>query len=384
MQLLKASSEVLIKPLNTVIGIVERRSTMPILANILIKKTGNRVEFTATDLEVEISTNADIGVGDESALVTVSARKFLEVLRTLPSGGVVDITLEEGKLQLVCGRSRFSLQTMPGEDFPQVEQPNSWLQETNPSEMPDTFVLPQKTLKRLFNMVSFAMAKQDIRYYLNGILLVVEPDRVRAVATDGHRLAHLSEAIETPLTEEQQLILPAKTVIELQRLLDESDEPVYISLNKDSKHSQIRFAFGDIVLVSKLIEGRFPDYKRVIPTDYERHLIINREELQSNLQRSRILVANDRLHGIKLSFNDNQLKIYSNNQEQEEATNSLAIDYPYEPLEIGFNVNYLLDVLSVIKDEDIVVSVKPISGSSVIINLESDENFKYVVMPLRI
>ncbi|WP_432785861.1 Beta sliding clamp [Oligella sp. MSHR50489EDL] len=384
MQLLKASSEVLIKPLNTVIGIVERRSTMPILANILIKKTGNRVEFTATDLEVEISTNADIGVGDESALVTVSARKFLEVLRTLPSGGVVDITLEEGKLQLVCGRSRFSLQTMPGEDFPQVEQPNSWLQETNPSEMPDTFVLPQETLKRLFNMVSFAMAKQDIRYYLNGILLVVEPDRVRAVATDGHRLAHLSEAIETPLTEEQQLILPAKTVIELQRLLDESDEPVYISLNKDSKHSQIRFAFGDIVLVSKLIEGRFPDYKRVIPTDYERHLIINREELQSNLQRSRILVANDRLHGIKLSFNDNQLKIYSNNQEQEEATNSLAIDYLYEPLEIGFNVNYLLDVLSVIKDEDIVVSVKPISGSSVIINLESDENFKYVVMPLRI
>lgn len=384
MQLLKASSEVLIKPLNTVIGIVERRSTMPILANILIKKTGNRVEFTTTDLEVEITTTADIGVGEESALVTVSARKFLEVLRTLPSGGMVDITLEDAKLQIVCGRSRFSLHTMPGEDFPQVDQPESWQQPDSAEAIPDTFVLPQKTLKRLFNMVSFAMAKQDIRYYLNGILLVVEPDSVRAVATDGHRLAHLAEAIETPLTEERQLILPAKTVIELQRLLDESDEPVSISLNKGAKHSQIRFAFGDVVLVSKLIEGRFPDYKRVIPTDYERHLTISREELQSNLQRSRILVANDRLHGIKLSFNDNQLKIFATNQEQEEAINSLAIDYSYEPLEIGFNVNYLLDALSVIKDEDIIVSLKPISGSSVIINLKSDDNFKYVVMPLRI
>ncbi|CAM5182439.1 DNA polymerase III subunit beta [Oligella ureolytica] len=384
MQLLKASSEVLIKPLNTVIGIVERRSTMPILANILIKKNGNRVDFTATDLEVEISTTVDIGVGDEAALVTVSARKFLEVLRALPSGGIVDITLEDNKLQIICGRSRFSLQTMPGEDFPPVEQPDSWRENTNPGELENTFVLPQKTLKRLFNMVSFAMAKQDIRYYLNGILLVVEPGKVRAVATDGHRLAHLSEDIETPVSEEQQLILPAKTVIELQRLLDDSDEPVYISLHKDTKHSQIRFTFGDIVLVSKLIEGRFPDYKRVIPSDYDRHLAINREEFQSNLQRARILVANDRLHGIKLNFSDNQLKIYSNNQDQEEATNSLAIEYPFEPLEVGFNVNYLLDVLSVIKDEEISVSVKPVAGSSVIINLLSDENFKYVVMPLRI
>ena len=384
MQLLKASSEVLIKPLNTVIGIVERRSTMPILANILIKKTGSRVEFTATDLEVEISTSADIGIGEESALVTVSARKFLEVLRALPSGGIVDITLEDSKLLIVCGRSRFSLQTLPGEDFPPVDQPDSWRENSNPSELESTFSLPQKTLKRLFNMVSFAMAKQDIRYYLNGILLVVEPGVVRAVATDGHRLAHLSEAIETPVSDEQQLILPAKTVIELQRLLDDSDEPVYISLHQDTKHSQIRFAFGDIVLVSKLIEGRFPDYKRVIPSDYDRHLPINRQEFQSNLQRARILVANDRLHGIKLNFNDNQLKIYSNNQEQEEATNSLAIDYPFDPLEIGFNVNYLLDVLSVIKDEEISVSIKPVAGSSVIINLVSDENFKYVVMPLRI
>ena len=384
MQLLKASSEVLIKPLNTVIGIVERRSTMPILANILIKKNGNRVDFTATDLEVEISTTVDIGVGDEAALVTVSARKFLEVLRALPSGGIVDITLEDNKLQIICGRSRFSLQTMPGEAFPPVEQPDSWRENTNPGELENTFVLPQKTLKRLFNMVSFAMAKQDIRYYLNGILLVVEPGKVRAVATDGHRLAHLSEDIETPVSEEQQLILPAKTVIELQRLLDDSDEPVYISLHKDTKHSQIRFTFGDIVLVSKLIEGRFPDYKRVIPSDYDRHLAINREEFQSNLQRARILVANDRLHGIKLNFSDNQLKIYSNNKDQEEATNSLAIEYPFEPLEVGFNVNYLLDVLSVIKDEEISVSVKPVAGSSVIINLLSDENFKYVVMPLRI
>lgn len=384
MQLLKASSEVLIKPLNTVIGIVERRTTMPILANILIKKEGSRITFTATDLEVEISTSAEIGIGEDNALVTVSARKFLEVLRALPAGGVVDITLEDNKLQIVCGRSRFSLQTLPGEDFPPVEQPESWRNTLNPEALENTFALPQKTLKRLFNMVSFAMAKQDIRYYLNGILMVIEPSMVRSVATDGHRLAHLAESVETPVTEEQQLILPSKTVIELQRLLDDTDEPVYISLHKDAKHSQIRFAFGDIRLVSKLIEGRFPDFKRVIPSDYDRHLLINREEFQSNLQRARILVANDRLHGIKLSFNENQLKIYSNNQEQEEATNSLAIDYEYEALEIGFNVNYLLDVLSVIKDDEISLSVKPVAGSSVIVNLVSDENFKYVVMPLRI
>lgn len=384
MQILNASSELLIKPLTTVIGIVERKTTMPILSNILIKKRGQRIDFMATDLEIEITTRADVGVGDHDLDVTVSARKLLELLRSLPQGGLVEMSLEEQMIHVVCGKSQFKLQTMPGADFPTVEQPEHWRQDEPSESLPMTLALPQKTLKRLFNMVSFAMARQDIRYYLNGILLVFETDRVRAVATDGHRLAHLSEATTSQLQEQHELILPSKTVIEMQRLLDDSEKPVYISLNQGMQQSQIRFAFGDIVLVSKLIEGRFPDYKQVIPTDCDHQIVINKDDLQSNLQRTRILVADDRLHAIKLQFAENELTISANNQEQERARNSVAIDYTADPLEIGFNVNYLLDALSVIKAPEISLNLNANPNSSVVVKLPDDEEFSYVVMPLRI
>ncbi|WP_028357283.1 DNA polymerase III subunit beta [Brackiella oedipodis] len=383
MQLLQASSEALIKPLSTVIGIVEKRSTMPILMNILINKVGSRVEFLATDLDVEITTFVDLGSPDSNASFTVQAKRMFDVLKSLPSAAETELLLEPQKHSSDAERlivkstgSRFSLLTIDAEQFPRMDKPKEWITE---------FTLPQKELLRLFSMVSFAMAKQDIRYYLNGILVVMEPgNTVRTVATDGHRLAHMALSLDQDLqlTEEKQIILPSKTVVEMQRLLDDSDEPVKISVGERN----VRFEFGNIEFFSKLIEGRFPDFRRVIPQDYQTQIHIKREQLQRCLQRASILVADDRMHGIKLKFEDNLLRIFAQNQEQEEAKIEMEVNNPdAQELEVGFNANYLLDVVASARSEEIVFSVKPnSSSSSVLVTIPDAENFKYVVMPLRI
>lgn len=380
MQLLEASSEALIKPLSTVIGIVERRTTKPILSNILINKNGSHVEFVATDMDVQIKTSIEIGSGDGNHSITVLARKLHDVLRSLPSGGLVNMSVDQqgksadaAKMSVKCGSSRFSLQTLPSADFPLAKVPEEWDRE---------ITISQSQLLKLMSMVSFAMAKQDIRYYLNGILLVIEEGKLRTVATDGHRLTHMAIDLEgVEVDKELQLILPSKTVVEMQRLLDDSDEPVKISIGR----GVVCFEFGSIEFISKLVEGRFPDFRRVIPSGYEHHIKLNRDELQRSLQRAAILVAQDRLHGIKLAFEDNRLSISSHNQEQEEAKIELAIDYELTPLEVGFNVNYLLDVLAMAKTEEIIFSVKPEQqNASVLIHIPEQDEFKYVVMPLRI
>ncbi len=369
MQLVQATRDALLKPLSTVAGIVERRNTLPILANILLRKEGKSVAFIATDLEVQITTHAEFGIGDENESTTVAARKLLDILRALPDTGDVKLGLASAKLSVQTGKSRFALQTMGASEYPTLAQPEQW---------DISFSLPQKTLKHLFNMVYFAMAQQDIRYYLNGLLFVFEPGFVRTVATDGHRLAHSGTVVEG-ISAKHDVIVPRKTVLEMQRLLADTDEPVSI----DVATGQIRFRFGDVELVSKLVEGKFPDFTRVIPSNYTRHFSISREVLQGSLQRAAILTT-DKLKGVRLQLSNNQLKISSTNAEQEEAQEELDIDYSHEALDVGFNVSYLLDVLANVKTETILWSVQPDVNASALITSPDDDQFKYVVMPMRI
>ncbi len=370
MQLIQATRDAVLKPLTMVVGIVERRNTLPILANVLIRKQGNQLEFLANDLEVQITTRADFGVGDEAQSTTVAARKLLDILRALPESGDVRLSLDEAKLTVQAGRSRFALQTLDAADYPTVTQAEQWSA---------SFSMSQKALKNLFNQVHFAMAQQDIRYYLNGLLLVLEPGRVRAVATDGHRLAHSGAAVEGQ-SATLDVIIPRKTIHEMQRLLSDDEQA---AVRIDVAAGQIRFRFDDIEVVSKLVEGKFPDYRRVIPTGYTRHFDIARDVLQAALQRTAILTT-DKLKGVRLQLGDNLLRLSSSNAEQEEAREELEVDYAQEPLDVAFNVSYLLDVLASIKTDAVRWSVQPDANASVLITLPNDEEFKYVVMPMRI
>lgn len=369
MQLVQATRDELLKPLSTVVGIVERRHTLPILANILLQKNGPDLSFIATDLEVQITTSSGFGVGNEQVSTTVAARKLLDILRALPDFGDVKLGLDSGKLTVQSGKSRFQLQTLEAADFPTLSQPEKW---------DVSFSLPQKKLKHLFNTVHFAMAQQDIRYYLNGMLFVFEPGLVRTVTTDGHRLAHNATQIEG-IEARHDVIVPRKTVLEMQRLLAETDELVTV----DVAAGQIRFRFGDVELISKLVEGKFPDFARVIPSTYTRHFELQRDALQGSLQRAAILTT-DKLRGVRLQLSENLLRISASNAEQEEAVEELDVDYSHEPLDVGFNVSYLLDVLANIKNDTVRWSVQPDANASVLMTLSEEENFKYVVMPMRI
>ncbi len=376
MQLIKAPRDALLKPLAVVSGIVERRHTLPILANILIKKEGPKVSFVSTDIEVQIKTHADIGVGTENFAITVAARKLLDILRALPESGEVTLSHSAKKMTVQSGKSRFNLQTLAAEEFPTVTQPESYLA---------SFSLPQKTLKHLIAMVHFSMAQQDIRYYLNGLLLVVDGKQVIAVATDGHRLAYCaveSEGVANGAgaapVERQEVIVPRKSILELQRLLDDSDEPVTIDL----AGNQVRFTFGAIELVSKLVEGKFPDYQRVIPSGYTKSFSIGRDDWLRSLQRVAILTS-DKFKGVRFVLSEDAVKISSTNADQEDAQDEIEIAYPHGTLDIGFNVSYLLDVLNNLKTEQVTVAVGD-SNSSALITLPENQDFKYVVMPMRI
>ena len=367
MQIIKASRDAILRPLQTVAGIVEKRHTLPILANVLIRKTGEVVSFTGTDIEMQVQTRASIGSGSEDAALTVSARKLMDILRALPESEVT-VTLNGTKLSVMAGKSRFALQTLPAADFPTLAVGTEVTSETT---------LPQKQLKYLLQMVHFAMAQQDIRFYLNGLLLVMGPHGIRSVATDGHRLAfcaHADEAASAPA----EVIMPRKTVIELLRLLGDSDEPVLVQVI----NHQIRISFGEVEFVTKLVEGKFPDYQRVIPTGYSKAIAINREQFAGALSRASIL-TNEKFKGVRLSLAPSLLKIQSSNAEQEEATEELDVDYNDAPLEIGFNVSYLLDVLANLK-VDVIKAEFGDSNSSALISLPGDETFKYVIMPMRI
>jgi len=368
MQLVKTHRDTLLRPLQIVSGIVERRHTLPILANILIRKDGEKVSFLSTDIEVQITTHANVGNGGEVVAITVAARKLLDILRALPDGNDVSLSLANKRMTVQSGKSRFALQTLAADEFPTVAQAEHYNA---------NLTLPQKTLKHLFNMVHFAMAQQDIRYYLNGLLLVVDGKNVIAVATDGHRLAFCQVATEQEFPR-QEVIIPRKTILELQRLLEENDNPVQL----DIATNQVKFTFADIELISKLVEGKFPDFTRVIPKGYKNNFTIDRDRLLRALQRTAIMTS-DKFKGVRCMVAPGSMKISSTNADQEEAVEELEIDYGGDSVDIGFNVTYLLDVLNNLKCDSINIALGD-ANSSALITIPDNADFKYVVMPMRI
>jgi DNA polymerase III subunit beta len=367
MLLYKGPRDQILTPLQSVCGIVEKRHTLPILSNVLMEKDGERLTLLATDIEIQIRTSTT-AVGSEKAALTVAARKLQDILRSLPESAEVSLTLDDKRLQLKAGKSRFNLQTLPAEDFPRM---------SNVDGQTAKITMTQKQFKNLLALVQYSMAQQDIRYYLNGLLVVINGAEMRVVATDGHRLAFASEALadNQPRSE---VILPRKTVLELSRQLADNDEPLEIILTP----TQAQFRFGNIELVSKLIDGKFPDYERVIPQQHTKVLLLSRDVLLHSLLRAAIL-TNEKFRGVRLVLSDGSLKILSTNAEQEEAQEEIEVPYQGDGLDVGFNVTYLLDVLNNISVENIECRLADASSSALFM-LPGNDRFKYVVMPMRI
>ncbi len=368
MVLIKTHRDTLLAPLQSVSGIVERRHTLPILSNVLLEKKDDRLTLLATDIEIQITTATDCAGSEGDGAVTVGARKLQEILRSLPDTSEVSLVLEDKRLQVRAGKSRFSLQTLPADDFPRMTMSEGETRQ---------FSITQKAFRQLLGKTKYSMAAQDVRYYLNGLLLLVEGTELRAVATDGHRLAYASVEIEADLPR-QEMILPRKTVLELNRLLVDSDDLLNISLTSN----QVRFSFGSVVLVSKLIDGKFPDYERVVPATLKNHMTVGRQILMQAMSRAAIL-TNEKFRGVRVVLGENSLKLIAANAEQEEAKEEIEVQYSGDVIDVGFNVGYLLDVLNNVHTEEIQWSFND-ANSSALITVPGNERFKYVVMPMRI
>ena len=367
MQLKQIPRDTLLKPLQAVSGIVERRHTLPILANVLLEQKNGKLHVTATDLEMQITAVAELS-GKDGQATTVGARKLQDLLRALPDDAQVSVDATGSKMTVRAGRSRFNLQTLAASDYPRISVGQEQLQ---------TLTLAQRDFRSLLKLAEFAMAQQDIRYYLNGMLLVVDKGTLQAVATDGHRLSWASLAIGGDYTR-QEVILPRKTVIELSKLLEDSDTP----LTLDILANQARFRFGNVELVSKVVDGKFPDYNRVIPTGHSKRIELERLTLLSALQRAAIL-SNEKFRGVRLVLGDGQLRIICTNSEQEEAEEELPVGYAGDALDIGFNITYLLDVLSNVAADKVHFAFGD-ANSSALVTLPERDDYKYVVMPMRI
>ena len=375
MIVLKATQDKVLAVLQSVAGIVERRHTLPILANVLIRKTGNALQLTTSDLEIQIRTTAELGGDTGDFTTTVGARKLIDILRTMPADQTVTLDAQQSKLILKGGKSRFTLQTLPAEDFPLVQEAPSF----GPA-----FQVPQRTLKSLLDQVAFAMAVHDIRYYLNGILFVAEGQQLSLVATDGHRLAFSSATLDVEVPK-QEVILPRKTVIELQRLLSDASVPegqAAPMIEMQFAANQAKFSFGGMEFVTKLVEGKFPDYNRVIPKNHRNSITLGRAPLLASLQRTAILTS-DKFKGVRLNIDPGTLRVASNNAEQEEAVDELDIDYGGDSIEIGFNVTYLIDALSNMSQDMVRIDLAD-ANSSALLTIPDNATFKYVVMPMRI
>ncbi len=363
---LRAGRDVLLKPLQAVIGVVERRQTMPILSNVLLVARNGELSVTATDLEVELVAQAEVTVESDGE-ITVSGRKLLDICRALPDGSDIDISVSGEKLVIRSGRSKFSLATLPAAEFPTIEDIKAG----------QTITIEQKMLARLIEKTHFSMAQQDVRYYLNGMLLETSDNQLRAVATDGHRLALCEVTIDGASFDDQQVIVPRKGVLELQRLMDGKG-----SLNIELGSNHVRIQLKGIRFTSKLIDGRFPEYDRVIPKESSNELTADKEALRGALQRTAIL-SNEKYRGIRLIIRNGEIVIQAHNPEQEEAEEELEVSYSGEDIEIGFNVNYLLDALGAIEGDTVTLSVLD-SNSSCLIRQPGNEDSKFVVMPMRL
>lgn len=364
----KIEKDNLLNPLQKIIGIVERKQPLPILSNILIQKTGSNIRFVATDLEIQIATQlTDVNqIGPDTA-ITVAAKKLQEILKVLPEGSKVTLDVNENRLLVKVNKSKFTLQTLPAQDFPKVLEQ---------LEQAVKVQIEQDKLKKLLGMVQYAMAQQDIRYYLNGVLLVIDGHFLKLIATDGHRLAYIVTKLDQEYPK-REIILPRKTVNELIKLLAETEEKITFELAEN----QVRMTFSNIVLISKVIDGKFPDYERVIP-NYTNQLTLNRIEILQALQRAAIL-SNEKFRGVRFVLTEKNLRIISNNSEQEEAQEDMEINYQGIALDVGFNVNYLMDGLNNATTQTVIFSFGD-ANSSILITIPGNEEFKYVVMPMRI
>jgi DNA polymerase-3 subunit beta len=367
MQLKQIARDALLRPLQAVSGIVERRHTLPILANVLLEQKNGKLNVTATDLEMQITAVSELA-GKEGQSTTVGARKLQDLLRALPDDASLNVDVSGSKMTVRAGRSRFNLQTLPAADYPRISLGAEQLQ---------TLALPQKDLRGLLKLAEFAMAQQDIRYYLNGMLLVVDAGTLQAVATDGHRLSWASLEVSGNYSR-QEVILPRKTVLELTKLLEDVEDEVTI----DILSNQARFRFGNVELVSKVVDGKFPDYNRVIPTGHGKHIELRRGELLAALQRAAIL-SNEKFRGVRLVLGDNTLRIICTNSEQEEAEEEIEVPYKGDSLDIGSNITYLLDALQNLSSEQVRFAFGD-SNSSALVTMPDRDDYKYVVMPMRI
>lgn len=359
--------DTLLKPLSAVNGIVERRHTLPILSNLLLEGGNGSVSLTATDLEMQISMSVSNETSENFA-ITVSAKKLLDICRSLPEGSEIKLADQDTRLQVSTGRSKFNLQTLPAADYPSMTRtPNTQL----------TLRTPQKIFRQLLRQVEFSMAQQDIRYYLNGLLLEVNGERLHMVGTDGHRLSYISTELGQNF-EKQEIILPRKTVTELIKLLEDVDDEVLIEISP----SQANFSFSNIRLISKVIDGKFPDYNRVIPVGHQNKFEINRLAVLQAMQRASIL-SNEKYRGIRMVLGVNSLRLISSNSEQEEAEEELEISYSGDPLDVGFNVTYLIDVLNNVQSEMVEFAFAD-ANSSCLVTIPDNSHYRYVVMPMRI
>jgi len=364
----KSTQDKVLAALQSVAGIVERRHTLPILANVLGRKTGGPGQLPTSDLEIPIRTPVELGGDEGNFATTVGARKLIDILRTMPADQSVSLESSAAKLILKGGKSKFTMQSLPAEDFPLVQES---------ANFGPVFSVPQKTLKSLLAQVSFAMAVHDIRYYLNGILFVAEGNKLSLVATDGHRLAFASATLDVEVPK-QEVILPRKTVLELQRLLSDKDGATEMQF----AGNQARFRFEGMEFVTKLVEGKFPDYNRVIPRNHHNIIVLGRAPLLASLQRTAIMTS-EKFKGVRLNVEPGMLRVASNNAEQEEAVDELDIDYGGDAIEIGFNVTYLIDALQNMSQDMVRIELSD-GNSSALLTIPDNEHFKYVVMPMRI
>ncbi len=363
----------LLKPIQIVNGVVERRQALPILGNILLTLREDVLSMTATDMEVELIARTPLAGGLEGE-ITVPARKFIDICRALPSDGDISFAVEESRAIIRCGRSRFTLSTLPAADYPASEAISDVVSVT----------IAQGELKRIIDLTQFAMAHQDVRYYLNGMLFELWETQLRVVATDGHRLAMADMTLPEPLTLQddgpRQLIVPRKGVLELVRLLDASEAPMELSIGPSS----IRATVGDVTFSSKLVDGRFPDYERVIPSHSaeDKHVVADRETVRQSLARASIL-SNEKYRAIRLNLRPSALHVIANNPEQEEAEDEVEVTFDGEELEIGFNVSYLMDALANVPSDTVSIFLTDASSSCLILP-EGREDCQYVVMPMRL
>ncbi|MBN7851614.1 DNA polymerase III subunit beta [Stenotrophomonas maltophilia] len=359
--------EAFLKPLAQVVNVVERRQTLPVLANFLVQVQNGQLSLTGTDLEVEMVSR--IAVEDaQNGETTIPARKLFEIIRALPDGSRITVSQTGDKITVQAGRSRFTLATLPSNDFPSVDE----------VEATERVAIGEATLKELIERTAFAMAQQDVRYYLNGLLFDLRGDALRTVATDGHRLALCETDLAKPSGSKRQIIVPRKGVTELQRLLESGDREIELEVGR----SHVRVKRDDVTFTSKLIDGRFPDYEAVIPIGADREVKVDREALRASLQRAAIL-SNEKYRGIRVEVSPGNLKISAHNPEQEEAQEEIEADTTVSDLAIGFNVNYLLDALSALRDEEVIIQLRD-SNSSALVRESSSEKSRHVVMPLRL